>query len=112
MKTTAFAVIAGLLSFLIGCVWVFVRAEMFVQYFYAASMVGLTHTFTLGWVSLMIVGVLRPGGELIYNPQGDMVLEPESVLIALGQRRQLEQLEKLAGQSEELPAQNPTSRGG
>jgi hypothetical protein len=59
MKTTAAAVIAALVSFLIGCVWVLVDAEMFVQYFYAAQMVALTHLFTLGWVSLMIVGVLR-----------------------------------------------------
>jgi hypothetical protein len=59
MKTTAAAVIAALLSFLIGNVWVFVNAEMFVRYFYEARMVALTHVFTLGWISLMIVGVLR-----------------------------------------------------
>src|SRR5438552_1547225 len=59
MKTTVTAVVAALLSFLIGSVWVFVKAGMFVQYFYEARMVALTHVFTLGWVSLMIVGVLR-----------------------------------------------------
>jgi hypothetical protein len=59
MKTTAAAVITALLSFLIGNVWVFVNADMFVRYFYEARMVALTHVFTLGWISLMIVGVLR-----------------------------------------------------
>jgi voltage-gated potassium channel len=48
-------------------------------------------------LGIVVVGVLRPGGELVYNPQGDMVLEPEAVLIALGQRKNLDQLEKLAG---------------
>src|SRR5215468_8144286 len=37
----------------------FVNADMFVRYFYEARMVALTHVFTLGWISLMIVGVLR-----------------------------------------------------
>src|SRR3990172_1537089 len=32
---------------------------MFVKYFYEVRMVALTHVFSLGWVSLMIVGVLR-----------------------------------------------------
>ena len=59
MITTAVAVTFALLSFLVGCVWVFVSADLFVRYFYEARMVALTHLFTLGWVSLMIVGVLR-----------------------------------------------------
>jgi hypothetical protein len=59
MKTTAAAVLAALISFLVGNVWIFIGADMFVQYFYETRMVALTHVFTLGWVSLMIVGVLR-----------------------------------------------------
>ena len=59
MIATAAAVTFALLSFLVGCAWVFVSADMFVRYFYEARMVALTHLFTLGWVSLMIVGVLR-----------------------------------------------------
>ena len=45
---------------------------------------------------IVVVGILRPDGELLYNPQGDTVVEAEAILIALGQRRQLDQLEKLA----------------
>jgi len=47
-------------------------------------------------LGVVVVGILRPGGELLYNPQGDTVVEPDAILIALGQRRQLEQLERLA----------------
>jgi hypothetical protein len=59
VRVTAIAVTAALLFFLMGSVWVFAAAPMFVQYFYDSHMVALTHTFTLGWVSLMILGVLR-----------------------------------------------------
>lgn len=47
-------------------------------------------------LGIVVVGVLRLGGELLYNPKPELILEPEMVLIALGQRRQLDQLEKLA----------------
>ena len=59
MKVTAIAVTLALLAFVCGNVWVFVSAPLFVQYFYFPKMVALTHTFTLGWISLMIVGVLH-----------------------------------------------------
>ncbi len=59
MRVTIIAVIAALLFFVVGNVWVFLSAPMFVQYFYDVRMVALAHTFTLGWVSLMIIGVLR-----------------------------------------------------
>jgi len=34
---------------------------MFVQYFYATQIIALTQTFTVCWVSLMIVAVLPLG---------------------------------------------------
>jgi hypothetical protein len=67
VRTTAIAVTIALLSFLLGNVWVFVSAGMFVRYFYEARMVALTHVFTLGWVSLMIVGVLRQLGPVAFG---------------------------------------------
>lgn len=67
MTTTVMALLAALLSFIIGCVWVFDSAGMFVQYFYEARMVALTHVFTLGWVSLMIFGVLRQLAPLAFG---------------------------------------------
>lgn len=67
MKTTAAAVIASLLSFFIGTALVFAYSEMFTQYFYDPRMVALAHIFTLGWVSLMIVGVLRQLGPIAFG---------------------------------------------
>ncbi len=51
-------------------------------------------------LGVVVVGIMRPGGELVYNPPGDTVMEADAVLIALGQRRQLDQLEKLATAAE------------
>ncbi len=47
-------------------------------------------------LNIVVVAILRPSGELLYNPSGETVVEAEAVLIALGQRRQLDQLEKRA----------------
>jgi voltage-gated potassium channel len=45
---------------------------------------------------VIVIGVKRPTGELIYGPQGDTVLEPSATLIVIGQRQQLDRLEELA----------------
>lgn len=47
-------------------------------------------------LGIVVVGVARPNGDLLYSPPPDTVIEAEAVLIALGQRRQLDRLEKLA----------------
>lgn len=47
-------------------------------------------------LGVIVVGLQLPGGELIYSPAGDAVVEPGAVLLALGQRRQLDRLEELA----------------
>jgi hypothetical protein len=59
MFVTATAVVAAIIFFVAGNIAVFAGAPLFVQYFYDPRTVALTHVFTLGWVSLMIVGVLR-----------------------------------------------------
>jgi voltage-gated potassium channel len=51
-------------------------------------------------LGVVVVGIVRPGGELLYNPPADTVVEAEAVLIALGRRWQLEQLERLASREE------------
>lgn len=48
-------------------------------------------------LGIVVVGIVRPGGELVYNPPGDTLLEAGAVLLALGQRRQLDRLEEIAG---------------
>ncbi len=47
-------------------------------------------------LGVVVVGVQRPNGELLYAPAGDAVIEPGATLIALGQRRQLDRLEEMA----------------
>jgi len=56
----------------------------------------LRHSRIHADLGILVVGIVRPNGELLYNPPPDTVVEPEAVMIALGQRRQLDQLEKLA----------------
>ncbi|MGL6096006.1 MAG: potassium channel family protein [Fimbriiglobus sp.] len=48
-------------------------------------------------LGVIVIGLLRPTGDMLYNPPGDTVMEPGGVLIALGQRRQLDRLEIMAG---------------
>jgi voltage-gated potassium channel len=48
-------------------------------------------------LGIIVVAILRPNAELLYNPPADTVIEPDAILITLGQRRHLDQLEKLAG---------------
>lgn len=45
---------------------------------------------------IMIAGILRHNGELVYAPQGEAVIDVGSTLIALGQRKELTVLEELA----------------
>lgn len=52
-------------------------------------------------LGIVVVGMMRPGGELLYSPKPELTLEPDAVLIALGQRRQLDRLEKLAAPADE-----------
>jgi voltage-gated potassium channel len=56
----------------------------------------LRHSRVHADLGILVVGIVRPNAELVYNPPLDTVMEPEATLIALGQRRHLEQLEKLA----------------
>jgi voltage-gated potassium channel len=60
----------------------------------------LAHAHVHRDLGIVVVGIVRPGGELLYNPPTDTVVEADAVLIALGQRRQLERLEKLASPEE------------
>jgi voltage-gated potassium channel len=49
---------------------------------------------------VMVVGILRPNGDLLYTPGGTAVLEADSTLLALGQKKRLDQLERLANPRE------------
>lgn len=51
----------------------------------------------------LIVGVMRPNGDLRYNPAAGTVIEAGATLVVLGQRRQLDEVEKLAGVTSVTP---------
>src|SRR5690606_33816609 len=59
MRTTAAAVLFGFLYFLAGHAVLLARPNLAAEYFYSGPMAGAAHLFTLGWVSLLIAGVLR-----------------------------------------------------
>jgi voltage-gated potassium channel len=46
---------------------------------------------------VMIVAIKKESGHMVYNPPGDARLEAGDILIALGQRSQLDELDRLAG---------------
>jgi voltage-gated potassium channel len=45
---------------------------------------------------VMIVAIKKPSGHMIYNPPGDARFEAGDILIALGQRQQLDELDRMA----------------
>ncbi len=47
--------------------------------------------------SLIIVAIKKKSGRMLFNPPPEAVMEPGDILIALGDRQHLDQLEKLAG---------------
>jgi voltage-gated potassium channel len=47
-------------------------------------------------LGIIIVAIKKPGGEMIFNPSPDDVIQPNDVLITLGPRPQLDRLAALA----------------
>jgi len=50
-------------------------------------------------LGIIIVGIKKPDGKMLFNPNPDTVLEAGDVLITLGHRQQLDRLETLARRS-------------
>jgi len=49
-------------------------------------------------LGVIIVAIKKPQGQMIFNPPGDALMEIGDVLISLGRRQQLDQLEMLAAE--------------
>jgi len=49
-------------------------------------------------MGIIVVSIIRPNGEVLYAPQGDVVIEAEATLILLGHRKQLDKVECMAAQ--------------
>jgi voltage-gated potassium channel len=47
-------------------------------------------------LGVVVVVIRKPDGSMVVSPQGDARLAPDDILIALGRRDQLDQLEALA----------------
>lgn len=45
---------------------------------------------------IIIVAIKKTAGEMVFNPPSDAVMQPGDILIVLGHRQQLDQVEKLA----------------
>lgn len=50
-------------------------------------------------LGVVVISIKRPSGEMIFNPQGDTVLEAGATLVVVGHRQQLLELEKVASGS-------------
>jgi voltage-gated potassium channel len=48
-------------------------------------------------MGIIIVAIKKQAGQMVFNPPPEVVLEAGDILITLGNRRQLDELEKLAG---------------
>jgi voltage-gated potassium channel len=46
-------------------------------------------------LGIMVLSIKGPEGKMLYNPQGDAVIEGGNVLIAVGQRAKLRELERI-----------------
>jgi voltage-gated potassium channel len=45
---------------------------------------------------IMVVAIKKPSGHMVYNPPGEGRLEADDILIALGPRQQLDELDRMA----------------
>lgn len=71
--------------------------EIRVEPFSALAGKSLRETRLSQELGVIVVGILRPTGEVLCGPQGDVVVEPSATLIVIGQRSRLDRAEALAG---------------
>ncbi len=55
-------------------------------------------------LGIILVAIKRPGGSTVFNPSGKLIIQQGDVLIGLGSRSQLDQLEAIAGARESAKA--------
>ena len=51
-------ILTAMASLLGGSLWLFRERELLLGHFYRPELLSITHTFTLGWVSMLMMGVL------------------------------------------------------
>jgi voltage-gated potassium channel len=55
-------------------------------------------------MGVVVIALRAPDGEIVFNPKGDSVLGPGCVVVVVGRREQLDDLERLAGGTGHPPA--------
>ena len=55
-------------------------------------------------MGVVVIALRAVDGEIVFNPKGDSVLEPGSVVVVVGQREQLDDLERVAAGRPRPPA--------
>ncbi len=51
-------ILTAMASLLGGTVWMFRERELMLAHFYRPELLSITHTITLGWISMLMMGVL------------------------------------------------------
>src|SRR5262245_19683768 len=51
-------ILTAMASLALGSVWLYRERELLLGHFYRPELLSITHTFTLGWVSMLMMGVL------------------------------------------------------
>jgi hypothetical protein len=51
-------ILTAMISLLAGTVWLFRERELMLGHFYRPEFLSITHTITLGWISMLMMGVL------------------------------------------------------
>ena len=47
-------------------------------------------------LGVVVIALREPDGEIVFNPKGETIIEPASILVVVGRREQLNDLEKIA----------------
>src|SRR5262245_29717571 len=51
-------ILTAMASLALGSVWLYRERELLLGHFYRPELLSITHTFTLGWMSMITMGVL------------------------------------------------------
>lgn len=51
-------ILTSMISLMLGLVWMFRESELLLGHFYRPEMLSITHTLTLGWITMLMMGVL------------------------------------------------------
>ena len=79
-------VLNGLVCLVWSVVWLFVRHELLLEYFYFSQLLALTHLVTLGFLTSLMMGVLHRLSPSLLNvePRSEGVTRWQLVLLLIG----------------------------